>query len=81
MEFLDARDVVVTDLTYNDAAVDFAATTAKMTEHFRTHTALQCITGFIASSPCGETTCLGRGVCRGPRRRAAGKWLQEKGGC
>ena len=60
-EFLDARDIIVTDKTFNNAKVDFTATNQKIKDYFSEHTALQIVTGFIASTPEQETTTLGRG--------------------
>ena len=60
-EFLDAREIIVTDKTFNNARVDFAATNQKVQDYFRKHEALQIITGFVAATPEQETTTLGRG--------------------
>ncbi|MEM9833529.1 MAG: bifunctional aspartate kinase/homoserine dehydrogenase I [Bacteroidota bacterium] len=60
-EFLDAREIVVTDKTFNNAKVDFAATNQKIKRYFNEHPNLQIVTGFIASTPEEETTTLGRG--------------------
>ena len=59
-EFLDARKVVRTDSHFGNAKVDFATTDRQIQEHFKQHTSLQVITGFIGSSETGETTTLGR---------------------
>lgn len=60
-EFLDARQIVVTDQEFNHAKVDFKATNRRIKEYFYEHTALQVITGFIGATPDEETTTLGRG--------------------
>ena len=60
-EFLDARRIIVTDQDFNQAKVDFETTNRKITQHFREHSNLQVVTGFIAATPDEETTTLGRG--------------------
>lgn len=59
-KFLDARLVVRTDSNFGNAKIDFAATNKLIQEHFKNNTELQIITGFIGSSPAGETTTIGR---------------------
>ena len=59
-EFLDARQVVRTDSNFGHAKIDFKTTNTLIQNHFKEHTALQVITGFIGSSPSGETTTIGR---------------------
>jgi len=59
-EFLDARQVVRTDNHFGYARVDFNTTNRLIQEYFKTHEALQIITGFIGSSETGETTTIGR---------------------
>lgn len=59
-EFLDARKVVRTDAHFGYAKVDFDVTNKLITDHFKNHTDLQVITGFIGTSETGETTTLGR---------------------
>jgi len=58
--FLDARTVVRTDSNFGCAKIDFKTTTGLIQSHFTQHTELQIITGFIGSSPSGETTTIGR---------------------
>ena len=60
-EFLDAREIIVTDKSFNNAKVDFAITNQKIQEYFDSHKALQIVTGFVAATPEQETTTLGRG--------------------
>ncbi|HSR17095.1 MAG TPA: bifunctional aspartate kinase/homoserine dehydrogenase I, partial [Ignavibacteriaceae bacterium] len=60
-EFLDSRDLIITDTTYGSARVIFDQTNEKIKKHFDEHKKLQIITGFIASSLEGQTTTLGRG--------------------
>jgi aspartokinase/homoserine dehydrogenase 1 len=59
-EFLDARKVVRTDGHFGYAKVDFDVTNKLINDHFKNHTDLQIITGFIGTSETGETTTLGR---------------------
>jgi aspartokinase/homoserine dehydrogenase 1 len=59
-EFLDARTVVRTDNTFGYARIDFEKTNGLIQNHFKTQSKVQVITGFIGSSPSGETTTIGR---------------------
>jgi bifunctional aspartokinase / homoserine dehydrogenase 1 len=59
-EFLDARTVVRTDSNFGYAKIDFKTTNQLIQDHFKSHTDLQVITGFIGSSASGETTTIGR---------------------
>jgi bifunctional aspartokinase / homoserine dehydrogenase 1 len=59
-EYLDARTVIRTDNYYGHAKVDFEVTNKLITDHFRHHSNVQIITGFIATAENGETTTLGR---------------------
>ncbi len=59
-EFLDARRIIRTDDQFGYARVDFQVTNDLIQAHFKSHEALQIVTGFVASSPTGETTTLGR---------------------
>ena len=59
-EFLDARAVIRTDNHFGHAKVDFDITNKLIREHFKFHTDLQVVTGFIATSESGETTTIGR---------------------
>jgi bifunctional aspartokinase / homoserine dehydrogenase 1 len=59
-EFLDARSVVRTDSNFGYAKIDFKTTSQLIQDHFKKHTDLQVITGFIGSSASGETTTIGR---------------------
>ena len=60
-EFLDARRIIKTDKTFQNAKVAFEKTYAKIAEHYREHPKVQVVTGFIASAKGGLTTTLGRG--------------------
>lgn len=60
-EYVDSRALIRTDLTYGSAQVDFNVTNWNTLNHFKKHTAVQVVTGFIACGPENETTTLGRG--------------------
>jgi len=60
-EACDARTLIVTDATFGGALVDQDATVKRVRGHFATTDAIQVVTGFIASTPDGETTTMGRG--------------------
>ena len=60
-EYLNARNVVVTDDNFGEAAVDFTATNRNIRNYFRKHPKLQVVTGFIGATPDKKTTTLGRG--------------------
>ena len=60
-EFCDARNIIHTNATYGMGDVDFEITNRQILEYFAKTTALQCVTGFIASTAEGVTTTLGRG--------------------
>ncbi|HZB11388.1 MAG TPA: bifunctional aspartate kinase/homoserine dehydrogenase I, partial [Chryseolinea sp.] len=60
VEFLDARTVVRTDGNFGHAKVDFEVTNRLIRDHFKHHTNVQIITGFVGTAESGETTTLGR---------------------
>ena len=60
-DYLDAREIIVTNKNFGAAKVDFEATTKKIKAHFSKERDIQIITGFIASAKGGLTTTLGRG--------------------
>jgi len=60
-EYLNARNVIVTDDNFGEAVVDFKATNRKIRNYFRKHPKLQVVTGFIGATPDKKTTTLGRG--------------------
>jgi aspartokinase/homoserine dehydrogenase 1 len=60
-EFCDSRAFVVTDAHFGAAQVDLDATRAKLCAYLEGRRSLQVVTGFIGSSPSGDTTTLGRG--------------------
>ncbi len=60
---VDSREVMKTDNNFQNAAVDFLKTNAKIRNYFNKlpKHALPIITGFISSTNSGKTTTLGRG--------------------
>ncbi len=60
-DYLDARDVIRTDMHFSAARVDFEETNALIQKHFKVNPRVQAITGFIGSTQDGITTTLGRG--------------------
>lgn len=60
-EYASARYFVVTDNSFGEAGVDFEKTNVAIRKHFKTHPALQIVTGFIGATAEGRTTTLGRG--------------------
>lgn len=60
-EFLDAREIIVTNDDFGSAKVLFPETNAKIREYFSMHPPLQIVTGFTGATPAAETTTLGRG--------------------
>lgn len=58
--FLDARQVIRTNSDFGAAKVDFGVTNQQIRTYFANHSGLHIITGFIGSTPQGETTTLGR---------------------
>ena len=60
-EFLDAREIIVTNNNFGAAVVDFQKTKRKITRHFKKSKKHQIVTGFIAKDQGGLTTTLGRG--------------------
>jgi aspartokinase/homoserine dehydrogenase 1 len=59
-EYCDASKLVKTDQDYGQAKVDYAWTNKNIQDHFAGQTAMQIITGFIASTPDNIITTLGR---------------------
>ena len=58
----DSRELIVTDLNYGNAKVDFEKSSELITGYFKTvHGNIVVLPGFIASSPTKTTTTLGRG--------------------
>ncbi len=61
-EYLDARNIIKTDKTFNNANVNFKLTEKAVKAHYKSHKSkVQIVTGFIASDVGGLTTTLGRG--------------------
>ncbi len=58
--YLDARKVLRTDSAFGQARIDFPASRDAIRSYFQEQGRTQIITGFIASTPDGETTTLGR---------------------
>ncbi len=61
VEFLDAREVIVTDDSYGSAKVLMNETQSNVKNYFGNQDSLQIITGFIGADEKGKTTTLGRG--------------------
>ena len=58
----DARELIVTDSNYGNAAVDFIATNKKINQYFSgNNNSLFIVPGFVASDGNGTTTTVGRG--------------------
>ena len=63
-EFIDTRKMILTDDHFGSAKVDFKTTYENIFKHAHNNTsrkALWLVTGFIASTPEGHYTTLGRG--------------------
>ncbi len=60
-EYLDAREVIITDKNFSSAKVNFELTNKNIQNYFEETDAIQIITGFIAATEEGITTTLGRG--------------------
>jgi len=60
-EFLDARNIIVTDDNFGNARVDFEKTAKRIKSHFAKSKTITIVTGFIAATEEGITTTLGRG--------------------
>lgn len=60
-EACDARDLIVTDDNFGRARVDVDASRGRVSECLGQSDPLQVVTGFIAATPEGDTTTLGRG--------------------
>lgn len=62
---VDARELIVTDETFGSARPDFEATSARIRGRLaawdRAGDGVPVVTGFVAATPNGETTTLGRG--------------------
>lgn len=60
-EYVNAREMIITDDTFGEAVVDFVATNKRLQKYFKKHTKLQIVTGYIGATPDKKTTTLGRG--------------------
>lgn len=60
-EIVDSREFIRTDRNFGNANVDFKATNELINDQFSSKSGLFICPGFIASTPKGETTTLGRG--------------------
>lgn len=61
ISFLNAQEVIVTDRAFGHAHVNSEATNKNIQNYFIKSSLVPIITGFIASTPDGEPTTLGRG--------------------
>ena len=59
-EFVDARQIVITDANHGVARVDVDETYRRAVQRFRERK-IYVVTGYIAATPDGTTTTLGRG--------------------
>lgn len=59
-EYVDARELILTDNNFGHAKVDFEITNKRITDHFSRRKSVGVITGFIGTADTGETTTLGR---------------------
>lgn len=59
-ELADSRELILTDETFGAAAVDFAASYERISGYFATAADVTVLPGFIAATPAGVTTTLGR---------------------
>jgi aspartokinase/homoserine dehydrogenase 1 len=59
-EFMDARELILTDENFGAAAVDFPASYARIRNRFAALNGAAVIPGFIAATASGVTTTLGR---------------------
>ncbi|MBR9921494.1 MAG: bifunctional aspartate kinase/homoserine dehydrogenase I [Bacteroidetes bacterium] len=60
-DYLDARNIIQTDSGFGSAKVDFEYSNHRIRDYYKSHPAVQVVTGFIASNASGQTTTLGRG--------------------
>ncbi|HUZ18534.1 MAG TPA: aspartate kinase [Spirochaetia bacterium] len=59
-DYVDARSMIVTDDAHGHAEVDYEATNPAVRRRLEGVTGIPIITGFIAATPGGATTTLGR---------------------
>lgn len=60
-EWIDSRQLIVTNSNYTTAEVDFAETNKKIAARISSNASLYILPGFIAADKNGITTTLGRG--------------------
>jgi len=60
-QYIDARELIRTDEQFGSSTVDMEVTNKAISERLKDFKQLTVLPGFIASSPEGETTTLGRG--------------------
>ncbi len=60
-DFLDARNIIVTDSNHGNASLIKKKSYRKIRAHFKKHKNIQIVTGFIAADEHEKTTTLGRG--------------------
>jgi aspartokinase/homoserine dehydrogenase 1 len=60
-EYLDTRDLILTDENFGAASVLFEQTNTRISEHCAKHPGVQIATGFIGSTLQQATSTLGRG--------------------
>ncbi len=58
--YTDARQLIKTDSSFGSAKVLFEMSNKLIRDYYSENTGLKVVTGFIASTPEGETTTLGR---------------------
>jgi aspartokinase/homoserine dehydrogenase 1 len=58
--YIDARELIVSDEFHGHAAVDFGASYANIRRELDDRHAVPVVTGFIAATPTGATTTIGR---------------------
>jgi bifunctional aspartokinase / homoserine dehydrogenase 1 len=59
-DYLDARDIIVTDERFGAGVVDFAASLPRIAARIASAPGIPVVPGFIAATPKGVTTTLGR---------------------
>jgi len=60
-DYLDAREIIVTDKNFGAAKVDLSVTYENIKAHYEKVSNIQVATGFVAAAKGGLTTTLGRG--------------------
>ena len=60
-DYLDAREIIVTDKNFGAAKVDLEVSYENIKTHYGKTNKIQVVTGFVAAAKGGLTTTLGRG--------------------